>query len=307
MRRLRYALEAFGFALAVALLRLFPPEAASNLGGLLGRMLGPWLPVTQRARRNLRLAFPDKSEAERAAIIRGMWDNLGRVAAEYPHLDRITAPDSGRVELLDMEPVRALGRSGSAGILVSAHLANWEILPVAAARLGLDLTNIVREPNNPYLRPIVERLRGVASGARAPKGKVGARESIAVLSAGRVLALLFDQKLNDGIPVPLFGVEAMTAPAPAQLALRFRCPLVPVRLERTGPARFRVCAHRPIALPDTGDRHADAARVTRELNRILEGWIRARPEQWLWLHRRWPEAAYRRLQAGAGTPASARR
>jgi KDO2-lipid IV(A) lauroyltransferase len=104
--------------------------------------------------------------------------------------------------------------------------------------------------------------------------------------------LLFDQKMNNGIPVPFFGIEAMTAMAPAQLALRFGCPLMAVRTERTGPGRFRITAQGPLTPPETGDRQEDAARLTAELNRILEGWIRAKPEDWLWLHRRWPDAAY---------------
>ncbi|MFQ5775328.1 MAG: lysophospholipid acyltransferase family protein [Kiloniellaceae bacterium] len=307
MRRLRFALEALGLILAVGIVRLLPPESASNLGGFVGRTVGPRLRVTRRAERNLRLALPDTPEAHVARIIRGMWDNLGRVLAEYPHLRRITAPDSGRVVWVDMEPVRALRDQKKPGILASAHLANWEIMPVAAAQYGLDMTIIVREPNNPFVRSMLDRLRRVAGGGRTPKGKSGAKEAIAVLGAGRVLGLLFDQKLNEGIPVPLFGVEAMTPTAPAQLALRFRCPLVPVRIERTGPARFRVTSHAPLELPDSGDRQADVARAMRELNRILEDWIRARPEEWLWLHRRWPEAAYGRLRADSPVPAEARR
>ena len=290
--RVRYVFEAVGLTLALGFLRLLSPEAASNLGGFLGRTIGPRLGVTSRARRNLRLAFPDKPEGEISRIVRDMWDNLGRVAAEYPHLARITAPDSGRVTL-DVESVRDLRDRKTAGILASAHLANWEILPVTAARFGLDMTGIVREPNNPLVRPLMDRLRGVAGGGRAPKGKDGAKQAIEVLRSGRVLGLLFDQKLNDGIPVPLFGVDAMTAVAPAQLALRFGCPIVPVRVERTGPARFRMTSQAPIEVPDTGNRREDVARVTGQLNRILEDWIRARPEQWLWLHRRWPETAYR--------------
>ena len=294
--RVRYVFEAVGLTLALGFLRLLSPEAASNLGGFLGRTIGPRLGVTSRARRNLRLAFPDKPEGEISRIVRDMWDNLGRVAAEYPHLARITAPDSGRVTL-DVESVRDLRDRKTAGILASAHLANWEILPVTAARFGLDMTGIVREPNNPLVRPLMDRLRGVAGGGRAPKGKDGAKQAIEVLRSGRVLGLLFDQKLNDGIPVPLFGVDAMTAVAPAQLALRFGCPIVPVRVERTGPARFRMTSQAPIEVPDTGNRREDVARVTGQLNGILEDWIRARPEQWLWLHRRWPEAAYRQAEA----------
>ena len=142
-------------------------------------------------------------------------------------------------------------------------------------------------------------MRGIAGGGRAPKGAAGARKAIEVLRTGRVLGLLFDQKMSDGISAPFFGVEAMTSAAPAQLALKFRCPLVPVRIERIGPARFRLSSFAALDLPDSGDRQADIAQVTRELNRVLEGWIRDTPEEWLWLHRRWPEAVYRQSEARA--------
>lgn len=292
MRRIRYFLEALGLAVALALLRPLSPEAASNLGGWVGRTIGPRLRVSERARRNLRLAMPELSAHRVEEIVAGMWDNLGRVAAEYPHLGRICDPTSGRVVWQDMDPVRALRDSGGAGILCSAHIANWEIMPVTAACNGIDMTIIVREPNNPFIRSAVDRMRGVAGGGRTPKGEAGAKKSIGVLRSGRVLGILFDQKLNRGLSVPLFGIDAMTAAAPAQLALRFRCPLIPVRIERTGPARFRLNAHAPLTLPDTGDKQKDTEQLTRRLNEILEDWIRARPEQWFWLHRRWPDEAY---------------
>jgi len=298
MKRFRYLIEALALRAAFALLGLLPVDAASNLGGFLGRNIGPRLPASARARRNLRLVFPEKSAAERARIVRGMWDNLGRVAAEYPHLGEITAPESGRIDWIDTASVRAMRDQGTAAILVSAHLANWEIMPTAAIQRGVPMTIIVREPNNPFVRPLIERARGVAGGVRASKGLPGAKAAVGALRRGQVLGLLYDQKLNDGISVPFFGIAAMTPAAPAQLALRFGCPLVPVRVERLGPARFRVASFEALALPQSGDRQADTIAVMAALNEILEGWIRDRPEQWLWLHRRWPEAAYRQLRVG---------
>ena len=292
-RRGKFILEAAGFALAIGFLRLFSPEAASNLGGFFGRTIGPRLGLTRRARRNLRLAFPEKSAAEIETIVYGMWDNLGRVAGEFPHLGRITAADSDRIELVNGATAWTLRDGPTAGILVSAHLANWELLQVVTARNGVDMTSLVREPNNPYVRPLLGRLRGVAGGARADKGAGGARKAVRVLRGNGVLGLLFDQKMNTGIALPLFGVEAMTLVTPAQLALRFRCPLIPMRVVRLGPARFRIEIQPPLVLPETADRQAAVAQVMTELNGILEEWIRDRPEQWLWLHRRWPEAARR--------------
>jgi KDO2-lipid IV(A) lauroyltransferase len=139
---------------------------------------------------------------------------------------------------------------------------------------------------------IITDLRRVAVGGDVPqfaKGAAGARAALAFLRGGGRLGMLVDQKLNDGIAVPFFGRLAMTAPAAAAYALRFGCPVVPAYVERLGPARFRVICEAPLALPATGDRIADIAALTTEINGCLERWIRARPESWLWLHRRWPK------------------
>ena len=290
-RRVRHLVEAAGLYVWVGALKMLPIDLASNLGGALGRAIGPRLGITRRARRSLRLAFPAKTEAEIEAIVRGMWDNLGRTAAEYPHLGRITAPGSGRIELIDLDDAIPLQQKVKPGILVSGHLANWEIMHVVACRIGIDLAIIERSPNNPYVRRLLERLRGVAGGRRIPKGSGGAKDALKVLRAGGTLGILADQKMSDGIEVRFFGRSAMTAAGPAQLALRTGCPLVPSRIERIGPARFRMTCYAPLELPSDSPPKAAIAAVTQQLNDIFEDWIRQQPADWLWLHRRWPKAA----------------
>ena len=98
-----------------------------------------------------------------------------------------------------------------------------------------------------------------------------------------------DQKLNEGVPVPFFGRDAMTAPAIAELALRHAAPLVPVRVSREPRARFRVHLFEPVEVARTGDRDADTRAVLTAINETLEGWIREKPDHWLWIHRRWPD------------------
>ncbi|MDH3969356.1 MAG: lauroyl acyltransferase [Rhodospirillales bacterium] len=294
-RTVGYPLEALGLVLGLGLFGLLPVDAASNLGGWLGRTFGPRLPVTRWARVNLRLAFPGKSETEIETVVRGMWDNLGRTAGEYPHLGRIAAPGSDRVELIDLDDSVPLQEKVRPGVLVSGHLANWEIMPVVAGRIGIDLAVVARIPNNPLVRPLVDRLRGVAGGRRIAKGAEGVKQAIAVLRGGATLGILADQKMNDGIEAEFFGRPAMTAAGPAQLALALDCPLVPARIERLGAARFRITFHPPLARPATGNRQRDVAALTAALNRLLEDWIGERPQEWLWLHRRWPRATYEDL------------
>jgi KDO2-lipid IV(A) lauroyltransferase len=148
---------------------------------------------------------------------------------------------------------------------------------------------IYRAPNNPHLAALIARERGASAGSIIAKGAQGARETIRLLQAGQPIGLLLDQKMNDGIPVPFFGIEAMTPPAAALLALRYGVPLIPGRVERLGGARFRVTVGEPIPVADTGDRHADARRIMGAVSAEIERWVRADPGQWLWLHRRWPK------------------
>lgn len=291
----KHPLEAAGLFLILGLVRLIPIDAASNFGGWLGRTLGPRLGITRRARRNLQLAYPDKSTQDIEAIVVGMWNNLGRVIFEYPHLDKITAIDAGRVEIVGADFVYRSAKSGRGSILVAGHLANWEVMAVVAAQQGVELTIIVREPNNPYVQPTVDRLRGTSGGHRIPKGSEGARQALQLLKRGGTLGILFDQKMNDGIPVSFFGHTAMTPAAPAQLGLRFGADIIPIRTERLGAGRFRVTCYPPIVQSDSGDRKQNISATMEQLNRILEAWITEKPEDWLWLHRRWPAKAYESL------------
>jgi KDO2-lipid IV(A) lauroyltransferase len=118
---------------------------------------------------------------------------------------------------------------------------------------------------------------------------VAARRSMEALKEGRHLALLVDQKMNDGIPVPFFGRDAMTAPAVAQLAMRYNAAIVPARVERLAGAHFRLTVFPEVVQPRSGNRQADTRAIMASVNAVLESWIRARPEQWFWLHRRWPD------------------
>lgn len=289
-RRIAYPLEAvlvYGFC---CLFRALPLDRASALGGWIGRTIGPRLPGTRTARRNLERAFPEKSRAEIDTIILGMWDNLGRVIAEYPHLDEISDyGPGGRTEVIGAEHIHALRDDGKAGILVSGHFANWEVQSVCSRKMGAELAVVYRAPNNPYVARLLTELRGAASGTQIPKGAEGARTLLRVLTRGGHVGMLIDQKMNDGMPVPFFGRDAMTAPAAAQLALRLGIPLVPARAERLDGARFRITVLPPVEPPSTGDRNADVRILMERLNSLLEQWIRERPAEWLWLHRRWPD------------------
>jgi KDO2-lipid IV(A) lauroyltransferase len=282
-------LEAWGAALWFGAFALLPPDWASALGGAIGRLIGPHLGISNHARHNIKQAFPELSESDIAQIVARMWDNLGRVAAEYSHLRNIRVFEpGGRVETHGFEHIDRAVAAGRRMIIFSGHIANWEIGMLAAVQYGISVAQIYRAANNPLVDRMITRFRGDA-GELIPKGAVAARRAIATLRRGAHLTMLADQKMNDGIQVPFFGRPAMTAPALAALALRFDCDVLPARVERLDGARFRLTVFPPLPLPRTGDSHTDAAALMAQVNAILETWIRDRPEQWFWVHRRWPD------------------
>jgi Kdo2-lipid IVA lauroyltransferase/acyltransferase len=227
-------------------------DTASAVGGALARRIGPILSVSRHARRNISRAFPELSKTEIANIVAGMWDNLGRVAAEYPHLQKIRVfKPGGRIETRGFEHVDRAVAAGRRIIFFSGHIANWELGMLAGVQYGIPVAQIYRASNNPLIDRMIVRFRG-ERGEFIPKGAVGARRAITALWRGTHLALLADQKMNDGIPVPFFGRLAMTAPALAVLALRFDCEVLPLRVERVDGARFRVTAFPPLPLPHSG-------------------------------------------------------
>ena len=288
--RLRFAhrLEAWGAKLAFAIFGWFPLDWASGIGGALGRAIGPRLGISKRARLNLGRAMPALTDVEISRIISGMWNNLGRVAAEYPHLQEIRVFDPcGRVETRGIGHIDQAVAAGRRMIIFSGHIANWEIAMAAAAQYGISVAQIYRAANNPLVDRMITRFRG--GGELIPKGAVAARRAIAVLRRGGHLAMLADQKMNDGIPVPFFGRAAMTSSALASLALRFDCDVLPARVERLKGARFRLTVFPPLPLPRSGDHRADVATLMARVNQTLEEWIRDRPKEWFWLHRRWPD------------------
>jgi Kdo2-lipid IVA lauroyltransferase/acyltransferase len=281
--------EAAAAAAFFAAMRVLPLDLASACGGVLGRRIGPWLKVSRRARDNLAAALPELTTAQRQAALRGMWDNLGRVAAEYPHLRNIRVFDpGGQVETRGLDHLEAAVAAGRPAIIFGGHLGNWEIAALAAGQYGIDVAQVYRAANNALVDHMVAGFRGTGS-EFIPKGAVASRLALAALRRGAHLTLLVDQKLNDGIPVPFFGRPAMTPPALALLALHFDCTVLPARVERLRGARFRLTIEPPLSLPRSGNRAADVAALMTAVNATLEGWIRERPEQWFWVHSRWPD------------------
>jgi Kdo2-lipid IVA lauroyltransferase/acyltransferase len=276
----------FGFA------RLLGAQRASDFGGWLLRLVGPWLPSHQTALHNVRLAFPEKSEEEIKVIVMGAWDNLGRTSAEYAHLRTLfdfdaQQPEEHRCKVEGIEHFLALRDDEKAGIIFSAHLGNWELPAICAAQYGLDATAVYRPPNTPAVARLIEEIRGETMGGLAASGQGAAFALQGVLERGGHLGMLMDQHFTRGVVVNFLGQPALANPILAKFARHFDCPVHGVRVIRESDLRFRLALSPPLDLPKDEEGLIDLQKATQMMTTMIESWVREYPEQWLWMHRRW--------------------
>lgn len=287
LRRIRHALEGVFLWLAYWLFRLMPMEAASAIGGFIGRRLAPLSSAHKIAQRNLARAMPELTEAERKDILRRMWDNLGRVIGEYPHLSN---PRLTRHIILHGGELITDVRDRKLNVaFISGHFGNWEITPRIAAEHGLPLMLLYRPANNPAAEAIIRRIRLAYHTGMVAKGTESARRLVRAIRAGKPIGALVDQKMNDGIPVPFFGRPAMTSPSIAKVMLTYGLTVLPVYVRRLRGVNFEVTVNPPLVFAKTGNHEADVSSATLQMNQLLEEWIRRDPAQWFWIHNRWPK------------------
>jgi KDO2-lipid IV(A) lauroyltransferase len=289
LRAVRLAAAAAAYGLWAAL-RVVPLDRASALAGGLARAIGPRLGLTRRARREIERSFPAMSTAEVDALVRDMWENIGRMVGEFAHLDDLGIDGPGaRIELVGAEHIEFAKRAGRPSLFFAAHLGNWELGALVGRLRGLEPTLLYRAANNPHVDGLIQRCRRPVGGSMLPKGHRAARGVTEAMRGGGVVGMLVDQKTNNGVEATFFGRPAMTTQVPAMCALSYDCLLFPVRVERLDKVRFRVTVNPPLKVEPTGDRAADMRSVTQAINDLVESWVRQRPAQWMWLHRRWAD------------------
>lgn len=273
-------------------------ERASDAGAALLRKIGPLAPVQNVARVNMRIAFPDAHDYEIDELLDAMWDNFGRTLGEFPNMHRFDfSPDSDQVEVEGAEILRELDAQGQPAVLVGGHFANWELLAAVIVRNMKDCRITYRHANNPHIdRAIIDQRKAYGVQILAPKGGMGAKEIMQALKKGASVGLMNDQKMNDGIAAPFFGREAMTAPGPSRMALRYDCPLVPMSIIRKDRTRFKVTVYEPLEKPDKNEPDAILKSVTR-INQFIEEQIHKAPSQWFWVHRRFEKPLYRKASS----------
>jgi Kdo2-lipid IVA lauroyltransferase/acyltransferase len=291
---LGFRLEALGFDAYLGLVRSMALERASDFGAGLLAALGPLTPAHQTALRNLRLAFPNETEKWRTDVARAMWAGIGRTAGELPHLPKINAyADDGRIEVEGVEVLDRIKASKRGAVFISGHFANWEVMPAAIAQRGVVCHMTYRPANNPIIDARIQAIRQTY-GAKLQSGKgvsggVGLQRG---LIRGESVALMNDQKYNEGVAAPLFGHDCMTADGPTRLAMRHNVPLIPFSLKRMAGVRYRVVIHEPLPIATDVPQDQAVRDTVFAINRFMEARIREAPEQWFWVHRRWPKEAW---------------
>jgi KDO2-lipid IV(A) lauroyltransferase len=283
--------------MAVALLRavrLTDPDRISNLAGAALRRIGPWLPEHRIGRENLAAAFPEKSADEIEDILRRVWTNVGRLGAEYAHLDRLwdydpTRAGMGRIEFSSesYERMVRLRDDGRPALLFSAHLANWEMPALAASAFGVETAILYRPPNIADVAEAVKAIRAVNMGDLIATDATAPLKMASALEQGLHAVMMVDQHFSRGVAVNFFGRQCKVNPILARLARHFNCPIHGSRAIRLPGNRFRLEVTEPIVPARDAAGQVEVAPTMQIITSVVEGWVREHPDQWLWLHRRW--------------------
>jgi KDO2-lipid IV(A) lauroyltransferase len=249
------------------------------------RLVAPSLRRHQRALAHLKRAFPEKTEAERERIACDMWENLGRIFAEAFHLSELLA--SERIVLEDEDFWRARIDPAKGAVFCAAHQGNWELAVIGLLRASLKPAGVYQKITNPYVdRRVLAMRQPFYPGGLFPKQASAALELLRYARSGGTVAFLADLREGNGVKVPFFGMPAPSTPFPALVARAFDLPLFAARVVREPGVRFRLSMER-VEVPKTDDRNADVQAATANLHAAFERTIRAKPEQWMWAHRRW--------------------
>lgn len=288
----------------IRVLRLFPADGALNFIDRAARRIGPLFGRHRVAIDNLRQAYPEKSDAEIAAVASDMWGNMARLAAEYVFLDKLfdydpQRPGVGRIDAHGVEFFEGIAGENRPHIIFTAHMGNFELLPVAGASFGMKVASMFRPPNNPYIADFIGRTRQSRMGELVASRRGVSLELARILERNGTIGILVDQKFSNGVLTRFFGRECETSPLLAKLARQFDCDVYPAHCRRLPGNRFRMEIENKIELPRGEDGRVDVPRTTQLLNDIVERWVREDPGQWMWFHKRWQLSGGHRSRAPA--------
>ena len=239
LKKIRHLLEYYVFLLIVKIIGLFGIDRAANICSNIARFIGPLLHVNAVAKRNLKKVFGNDINHEN--IVSELWSNFGRFIGEFPYINNMSEEEiEQRVKFEGLENLVEFQKSKQPFLLFTGHFANWDIALRRINALYPKFGIVYRKSNNPYIDKVINHTRSNENINLIPKGPYGAKSLIKSIKSGHAIAMLVDQKMNDGIEVPFFGQPSMTSHAIAKFAIQFNYPIIPCQIIRTQGSYFKV-------------------------------------------------------------------
>ena len=285
---MKYIKYFFQFLFSISFFIIFKiigPKLSSNISGKIFEIIGPFFRSKKVIHSNIKRAFPEIDNNNLKNIENSMWNNYGRIFAEYIFLkDFRYGKLASNVQIEGQEILNDIKENNKQVIFISGHLSNFELMAMFIEKSGINLSAIYRPLNNIFLNGIMENIRKkYICKNQIKKGLAGLKKLIKLKKKNYSTALMIDQRVSEGILSPLFNEKALTTTIPAQLVKKFNIPIVPVYIERIDGLKFKITINQPLSFPqDTSQQ-----QITDNLNQILEKFILSKPENWIWSHNRW--------------------
>ncbi len=285
MKYLKYFIQFLLVILSFILFKILGPNFSSKLSGKLFEKIGPFFRSKEIIESNIKKAIPNINSRDINKITKLMWNNYGRVFAEYIFIkDFRSGKLSSRIKIDGQEILEEIKISNKQVIFISGHLSNFELMAMHLEKSGIKLSAIYRPLNNIFLNVMMERIRKkYICKIQIKKGIGGLKRLIYLKKQNCSTALMIDQRVSEGILSNFFNNEALTTTIPAQLVKKFNIPIIPIYIERIKDLDFKITIKDPIHFT----KDTPIQKITNELNKILEKMILKKPEQWIWSHNRW--------------------
>ena len=285
MKYIRYFFEFLFSIFFFIIFRIIGPKLSSKISGKIFEIIGPFFRSKKVIHNNIKNALPGIDENNLKNIENSMWNNYGRIFAEYIFLkDFRYGKLASEVQIEGQEILNDIKENNKQVIFISGHLSNFELMAMFIEKSGINLSAIYRPLNNIFLNGIMENIRKkYICKNQIKKGLAGLKKLIELKKKNYSTALMIDQRVSEGILSPLFNKKALTTTIPAQLVKKYNIPIVPVYIERIKELKFKIIVNEPISFSqDTSQQE-----ITDNLNQILEKFILNKPEYWIWSHNRW--------------------
>ena len=285
MKIIKYFLQFLFIIIFFSLFKILGLNISSALGGKLFEKIGPLFRSKKLIHSNLKKAFPDISLDHLNGITKMMWNNYGRVFAEYMFIKKFREDRSNKNIIIEgQEILEDIKKKNKSVVFISGHLSNFELMAMHIEKSGIKLSAIYRPLNNIFLNKIMERIRiKYICKYQIKKGIGGMKKLMHLKKLNYSTALMIDQRVSQGIRSDFFNQKALTTTIPAQLVKKFKIPIVPIFIERINNINFKIVIKNPI----TFDNEETTKTITDKLNLVLEKMILYKPELWIWSHNRW--------------------